>query len=269
MAINYKEICSQVCDTAKQTGAFVRKHMGGIDDELVENKSKHDLVTFVDKQSEAIIVENLKNILPEAGFIAEEGTDTHKGEKYNWIIDPLDGTTNFVHGISPFAVSIALMEDDKIVVGVVYEIGHDECFYACEGDGAYLNGKRISVSYTDNIDDSLIATGFPFMNFERLDAYMEVLNYFVLNTRGIRRMGAAAVDLVYLAAGRFDFFFEYNLKPWDVAAGSYIVQRAGGVVCDFTQGDNYLFGKEIVASNPFLFNHAIEKINPFTEEIND
>jgi myo-inositol-1(or 4)-monophosphatase len=267
--INYKDICLKVCETAKEAGAFIRRHKGGMDEKSVELKSKHDLVTFVDKQSEAMIVEQLKDILPEAGFIAEEGTDTHKGDKYNWIIDPLDGTTNFVHGICPFAVSIALMEDDRIVVGVVYEVGLDECFYAWEGDGAYLNGKRISVSSTDKIDDSLIATGFPMINYSRLEPFMEVLNYFILNTRGVRRLGAAAVDLAYLAAGRFDSFYEYNLKPWDVAAGAFIVQRAGGVVCDFKEGDDYIFGKEIVASNPFLHNTVIDKFKVFNKQAND
>ena len=269
MTINYKDICLKVCETAKEAGAFIRCYKGGMDADSVVVKGEHDLVTFVDKQSEALIVERLKEVLPEAGFIAEEGTDTHRGEKFNWVIDPLDGTTNFVHGICPFAVSIALMEDERIVIGVVYEVNLDECFYAWEGDGSYLNGERISVSGTNNLDDSLVATGFPFHNYSRLTAYMDVLNYFILHTRGVRRLGAAAVDLAYVAAGRFDSFFEYNLKPWDVAAGAFIVQRAGGVVCDFNEGDDYIFGKEIVASNPFVHNEVVNKLNPFTEHTND
>lgn len=261
--VDYKDICQKVCDIAKKAGETIRLHAGKLEAGEITVKGKHDLVTVADKESEQLIVSELKKILPGAGFIAEEGTETNRGGKYNWIIDPLDGTTNFVHGIAPYAVSIALTEGDKTVIGVVYEVVRDECFYACEGDGAYLNGQRINVSETAEINDCLIATGFPFRNYDRLTPFMDVLKYFILNTRGVRRLGAAAVDLAYIAAGRFDFFFEYDLKPWDVAAGAYIVQRAGGVVCDFGENDNYIFGKEIVASNPFIYNSAIKELKPF------
>jgi len=259
--IDYKHICHAVCDIAREAGDFIRQHVGSIQTENIDVKGQHDLVTFVDEGAEKLIVEKLKVLLPESGFIAEEGTDSTKGEKYNWIIDPLDGTTNFIHSLGPFAVSIALQEGNNTVIGVVYEITLDECFSAYKGSCAHLNGRKIETSTTDNYSDSLIATGFPFRDYSKLDEYLKVLTYYIENTRGVRRMGSAATDLVYLAAGRFDVFFEYALKPWDVAAGAYIVQRAGGVISDFNGGDDYIFGEQILATNAYLYNSSLECVS--------
>lgn len=258
--IDYKHICHSVCEIAREAGEYIRQYAGNITSDLVTKKGLHDLVSFVDKGSEQLIIERLKQILPEAGFIAEEGTDNTKGEIYNWIIDPLDGTTNFIHALAPFAVSIALQEGDRTVIGVVYEITLQECFSAYEGDYSRLNGKKIETSTSHTFDDSLIATGFPFRDYTKLDEYMKVLSYFIENTRGIRRLGSAATDLAYLAAGRFDAFFEYALKPWDVAAGAYIVQRAGGVVSDFKGENNYIYGEQIVATNAYLYSQTLEQL---------
>src|SRR5690606_20237381 len=167
------------------------------------------------------------------GCIAEENNEMYRSDLYNWIIDPLDGTTNFIHGIPAFAVSIALQYQKEIVLGVVYEIGKDECFYAWKGSKAYLNNQEIQVSENKKVADTLLATGFPYYDFARKDAYMELFGDLIQNCHGLRRIGAASVDLVYTACGRFDGYFEYNLKPWDIAAGMFIVERAGGKVTDF------------------------------------
>jgi myo-inositol-1(or 4)-monophosphatase len=214
----------------------------------------------VDKTSEQKLVAGLSALLPESGFIAEEGTSTKKGEIYNWIIDPLDGTTNFIHGIPCFSISIALMRKEELVMGMIYEINADECFYAWENSKAYLNEKEISVSKAPTLADSLIATGFPYYDYSRLDNYMEAFRDFIKNTHGLRRLGSAATDLAYVACGRFEGFYEYSLQPWDVAAGAFIVQQAGGKVSDFKGENNFIFGKEIVAGNAACFNEFLQTI---------
>lgn len=251
--IDLELICRETRKIAIQVGAFIKNQQSNINADAIENKGTHDFVTFVDKTAEAKIIEGLKPLVSEAGFIAEEGTETFIGQTYNWIIDPLDGTTNYIHGFSPFAVSIALKKEDKIVLGVVYEISLNECFYSWEGAPAYLNDKAITVSKAKTIEASLVGTGFPYRNFEHLDNYMDLLKHLCLNSQGVRRPGSAATDLAYVACGRFDAFYEYGLQPWDVAAGAFIVQQAGGNVCDFLGEDNYIFGQEIIASNSLNF----------------
>lgn len=261
--MNYQSICLAVCDIAKNAGAFIASERVHFDLKNVETKGLHDLVSYVDKTSEKQIVEALGLLLPEAGFITEEGTSSKQGDRFQWIIDPLDGTTNFVSGIPTYAVSIGLVKNGQPVVGVVYEIGQKECFYAWKDSQAYLNGEIIRVSDTADMQDALLATGFPYSNFSNIDNYLALLKWGMMETRGIRRLGSAATDLAYVACGRFDAFFEYDLKPWDVCAGAFIVQQAGGAVFDFAGGENYLFGKEIVASNAALRHEMQEKIRTF------
>lgn len=260
MPINLEQLCKQVCDLSKKTGDFIRLERHKFNTEKIEVKGKNDFVSYVDKTSEKMIIEGLEKLLPEAGFIAEEGTSTRKGEHYNWIIDPLDGTTNFIHGLPCFAISIALIRDNKLVMGVIYEVNFDECFYAWEGSKAYLNEKEIQVSNINKLSGSLIATGFPYYDYSRLNEYMELFKYFMKHTHGLRRLGSAATDLAYVACGRFEGFYEYCLQPWDVAAGAFIVQQAGGKVTDFNGGDNYLFGREIVAGNTAFFDEFLEAV---------
>jgi len=260
-----EKICEQVVSLTKNVGEFILSEKNNIKAKNIETKGLHDFVTYVDKKSEEQIVKRLSEILPEAGFIAEEGTATEKGEKYNWIIDPLDGTTNFIHGITPFAISIALMEDDKIIMGVVNELGLKECFYAWKGSPAYLNGEKIKVSENKTVDESLIATGFPYYDYKRIKPFMGSLEYFMQNSRGVRRLGSAATDLVYVACGRFEAFYEYSLSPWDVAAGAFIVQQAGGLVCDFKGEDNYIFGREIIASNSTIYNDFLMIVKQYMD----
>lgn len=245
------KITQEVIACAKTVGEFIRTERKTFSYSNVEVKGLNDLVSYVDKTSEKLIVEKLSLIFPGAGFIVEENTKSEVKD-FNWIVDPLDGTTNFIHGIPCYAISIALEYKGDIIIGVVYEVAQNECFWAYKDGGAFLNENKISVSDRKTLSDSLIATGFPIYNFSRLDNYIQTLTYLMKNTHGIRRIGAAAADLCYLACGRVDAFFEYNLNPWDVAAGALIVKEAGGTVCDFKSKQNWLFGKEIVATNTFL-----------------
>jgi len=260
MSVDLKKLCDDVCQLAKQTGSFIRSERQNFSVSRIEVKGKNDFVSYVDKTSEIQLIKGLSELLPDSGFIAEEGTTSKKGEVYNWIIDPLDGTTNFIHGIPCYAISIALMRNNEPVLGVIYEINLDECFYTWEGSKAYLNGIEISVSKTASLDDALLATGFPYYDYSRLGEYMELFNYFLKNTHGLRRLGSAATDLAYVACGRFDGFYEYCLQPWDVAAGAFIVQQAGGKVADFKGENNYIFGREIVAGNSNSFDEFLNVV---------
>lgn len=260
--VTLNTILPHVVKTAKKAGAFIKKERETFTPDKIEIKGLNDLVSYVDKGAEKIIVEDLKELVPEAGFIVEENSIDGRAE-YNWIVDPLDGTTNFIHGVPCYAVSIALEHNGEIILGVVYEVSRNECFTAVRGGkGAYLNNNPIRVSETPTLFKSLIATGFPIYNFERLDNYLTTLKFLMQHTHGVRRIGAASVDMCYLACGRVDAFFEYNLNSWDVAAASLIIEEAGGTVTDFKGGGNFLFGKEICCTNGSLmqeFEEVIQK----------
>lgn len=259
--MNYKNLCFQVQEIARETGSFIREEGKKITISDIEYKGITSLVTYVDKTAEARIVSALKILIPDSGFVAEEGTADSNNEKYTWIIDPLDGTTNFIHGIAPHSVSIGLKENDKLVLGVVYEVKSDEMFYAWKDSAAYLNGQEIKVSSNSRSEHALIGTGFPYYDFDRVDDYIATMKYLMKNTRGLRRLGSAAVDLAYVAAGRFDAFFEHALHAWDVAAGVFIIQQAGGKVTDFNGGDNWLFGGEIIAASNNFFDEFYSIVN--------
>ena len=207
-----------------------------------------------------MIVAALEKLLPEAGFITEEKTISRTGERYNWIIDPLDGTTNFIHGLPVYSVSIALQERDELVLGVVYEINQDECFYAWKDSPAYLNGKIIKVSSAKVINQSLLATGFPYYDFTKQPAYIALFTELMKSCHGLRRLGSAAVDLAYTACGRFDAYYEYNLNAWDVAAGILIVRQAGGDVVNFKGGNEILNTRELLATNGKITGEMLETI---------
>ena len=255
-----KHLIENICSISKEVGIFIKDECAKINVGDIETKSQNSLVTYVDKTAEKKIVDFLSELIPEAGFIAEEGTSDKKGEVYNWVIDPLDGTTNFIHGIPTYCVSIGLLKEKELIAGVVYEPNRDEMFYAWKDGGAFLNGQSISVSSTDKLSDSLLATGFPYYDYKRLEAYMDILKWLMHNSRGVRRIGSAAIDLAYVACGRFEAFYEYSLNPWDVAAGALIVKEAGGSVTDFEGGENYLFGREIIASNKHMEAELLDKI---------
>jgi myo-inositol-1(or 4)-monophosphatase len=246
--MNLKDICDKTADVAIKAGDFIAREAQKFEREQTEIKSLNSLVSYVDKEAEAMIVELLSEIVPEAGFIAEEGTGKESPKGLNWVIDPLDGTTNFIHGVPTYAVSIALIQNEKPLVGIVYEINRKECFTAYHEGGAYLNGKRIYVSKAKSIQESLIATGFPYHDFEKSERYTRLLGAYMKKCRGLRRIGSAAVDLAYVAAGRFEAFYEYNLNSWDVAAGVCLVREAGGIISNFEGGDEAIFSKEILAA---------------------
>jgi myo-inositol-1(or 4)-monophosphatase len=245
----YKEMSLEINDLTKTVGKFILNERKNFNQGSVEKKGPNDFVTYIDKKSEELLVEKLSKILPESGFITEEKTSTKKGAEYNWIIDPLDGTTNYIHGMPCFCISIGLIKNNDLVLGVVHELNLDECFYGWKNGGAYLNGNRIYVSENPTLADSLLATGFPYLNFDRIKPYMEIFDYCMRHTHGLRRLGSAASDLAYVACGRFEGFYEYGLNPWDVAGGALLVKEAGGIVTDFTGKENYLFGEEIIATN--------------------
>ncbi len=263
--MDIKQICNSAIKLTTTVKNYIATERSRFSLDKVKSKGLHDFVSFVDTTAERKLVDGLKVIFPEAGFITEEGTETKTNEDYNWIIDPLDGTTNFIHGLSPFAISIALKHGDEIIMGIVYEVSLDECFYAWKGSKAYLNGKEIQVSDAAFIKDSLVATGFPYYDYSLMKATFKSLEYFMRNSHGVRRLGSAATDLVYVACGRLDAYYEYSLNPWDVAAGAFIVQQAGGKVCDFKLGNNYIFGKEIIATNNNVFDEFAGKINEIYE----
>ena len=243
-------LCQKSCEIVKQVGSFIKQELGKVSAEAIETKSLNSLVSYVDKTAEEQLVDGLGALIPGSTFLTEEETVEQKDGEFQWIIDPLDGTTNFLHQLPFFAISVALRHHEETVIGIVLEVNRDECFYAWKGGGAFLNDQKISVSDSKTLGDSLIATGFPYYDYERIQASLKTLQFFMKNTRGIRRFGSAALDLVYVACGRFDAFYEYSLNAWDVAGGAIIVKEAGGIVSDFNGGDDYLFGKEIIAVNP-------------------
>lgn len=259
--MDYQKLCEKTVELCKEVGEFVRQQRVILKDYGVETKGQNDFVTIVDKASEERIITGLAKFLPESGFIAEEGTNDKRGDVYNWIIDPIDGTTNFIHNAPPFCISVALQENGVTVIGVVYEIHYDECFYSYKGGKVFLNEKEVTVSKREKLADSMLATGFPYSVFDRIDDFLQTLVYFFKHSHGVRRLGSAAADLAYVACGRYEGFYEYNLKPWDVAAGAFLVEQAGGKVTDFSGGDDYLFGKEIIAGNNLMFDEFYQAVN--------
>lgn len=247
--INLVELEKEVVDLSREVSEFIAHEGATFDTSRIEQKeSFNNLVSYVDKESERRIVKALQKILPGSGFLAEEGTSTPGTTGYRWIIDPLDGTTNFTHGLPPFAISIALAQENQVVLGVVHEVSRNESFHAISGQPAYCNDHVIQVSGVNQLSESLLATGFPYYHFNKTEEYLDIIKAFLEKSHGVRRLGSAATDLAYVACGRMEGFFEYNLNPWDVAAGGFIVQQAGGKVTDFRGGNNFLFGGELCAS---------------------
>lgn len=243
------QLCLTVIDIVKPIGLNIKTARLKIAEVIIEKKGVRDFVTEVDTNSERALVSALKKLLPEAGFVTEEKTVEQIDNPYNWIIDPLDGTMNYLHGIPAYSISIGLQYKNEIVLGVVYEIVHDEMFYSWQGAASYCNGNIIQVSECTQIQDALIATGFPYIrNKERTQKIANTLKYFLDNGRDIRRIGTAATDLCYVACGRMDAYYEGFLNLWDIAGGIIIVKNAGGVTCDFSGDDNFNNG-QIVACN--------------------
>jgi myo-inositol-1(or 4)-monophosphatase len=247
--LNLGALCSDTVTLVKEAGIFIRTEAKNFDISKIEYKGRsNDLVSYVDKETEKILVKGLKKILPQAGFIGEEGASEEGQDGLQWVIDPLDGTTNFLHGMPSYSISVALIQNKTVLVGVVYEINLDECFYAWKEGGAFMNGNKISISRVNELKKSLIATGFPYVLRGKTDEYFEIIKHMVNHSHGLRRLGSAAVDLCYVACGRFEAYFEFNLHIWDIAGGILIVQEAGGKITDYSGGDDYLEGKELLAA---------------------
>lgn len=243
-----EDICKAVTSVVFDVGGFIKNWATKHDRDKIEDKSHNSFVTEVDVAAEEMLVEGLSAIYPEAGFITEEKTVVQKDHEMEWIIDPIDGTTNYIYQIPAYSVSVALCQNRRPVLGVVYSVANDELFYTWQDAPAFLNDKELKVNQCPHLEKALLVTGFPYERTEMLDKYMAIFKEFLLRTRGVRRLGSAALDLAYVAAGRFDGFYEHQLNPWDVAAGVLLVQNAGGRVLDFSGGQDYLFGGEIIAS---------------------
>lgn len=243
------------------SGDFIRKNIGNISKDDIDIKQASDFVTHVDKESEQIIINTIKSNFPDHNFLTEESVKEYETGYYRWIIDPLDGTTNFIHSYPVFSVSIALEFQGEIILGIVYDPVRDEMFSAEKGKGAFLNGSPFRVSSIDGMDSSIIATGFPFRNKVMIDDYLKLFKNIFQKVSDIRRAGSAALDLAYLACGRCDGFFELGLSPWDVAAGSILIKEAGGIITDFSGSSDYLSTGNIVAGTPALHSEILNEVN--------
>lgn len=246
---------------ARRAGNLIHRAADNIDHLTVTKKSHADFVSEVDRAAERIIIETLLEAYPGHAILAEE-SGTQGDSEFVWIIDPLDGTTNFLHGIPQYAVSIALQHNGVLTQAVVYDPTKNDLFTATRGRGAFLNDKRIRVSKRKDLTDSLIGTGFPYTRFEHMDAYMAIFQDLMQKTAGLRRPGAASLDLAWTAAGRYDGFFETGLKPWDIAAGCLLITEAGGIVSDLAGNANQLKSGHICAGNPDVHTLLLKTIGP-------
>jgi myo-inositol-1(or 4)-monophosphatase len=265
MKMNLENLTNKVCTLATETGEFLKQEISKLTTTDIQSKGLHDYVTRVDRESERRVVEQLSGLLPGSGFIAEENKELSPGE-FTWVVDPLDGTTNFIHGVPLYCISIGLMHQDETILGVVYEPNLKECFYTWQSAPSYLNKKIIHVSETPAISTALFATGFPYYDYSRLDDYLAIFKHLLQNSHGARRLGSAAADLAYTACGRYDGFYEYGLSPWDVNAGGLLVKNAGGIVTDFRGSDNYIFGKQIIATNSLIYPEFLKLFAGWRQE---
>jgi myo-inositol-1(or 4)-monophosphatase len=249
---------------ARKAGAVIQRGARDLDRLTVTSKGPKDFVSEVDRGAEAAIVETLLEAYPDHGILAEEGTVNSKVKSPDniWIIDPLDGTTNFLHGLPQYCVSIALQHKGIVTQGVVYDPNRNDLFTATRGAGAYLNDRRLRVSRRTRMDESLVATGFPFRDGSMVEAYLDMMRDMIHKTAGIRRAGAAALDLAHVAAGWYEGFWEVGLNPWDMAAGSLLVTEAGGLVTDLLGEDQYLQNGSILAAAPKVLPQMLQTLSP-------
>ena len=265
--MNLEFLTSEVCKIAKEGGHFLAQERKTFRKDRVEEKNAHDYVSYVDKETEKLLVARLSQLLPQAGFITEEDTVAFEKKDYYWVIDPLDGTTNYIQDNAPYCVSIALTSDTEILLGVVYEVCRDECFYAWKGSNSFLNETQIHVSDTDNMGQAFIGLDLPY----NAGDYKSVVNHLMDSLYGkvssVRINGSAAMSMCYVAAGRFDAWAEAYIKPWDFMAGALIVLQAGGAVTSFTGSSLFRKGHDILASNSLLHNDMLELLAPFKDSL--
>ncbi|HSW64647.1 MAG TPA: inositol monophosphatase family protein [Dissulfurispiraceae bacterium] len=262
-----KDFLAVAVSAAERAGELILRHLGTLKRSEIDNKEAADYVTAVDRASEQLIIDTIRSRFPDHRILAEESLHEEDDDGYRWIIDPLDGTTNYIHSIPVFGVSIALQHRGRIIAGVVYDPRKQECFTALRGGGAYLNGSRIAVPENVLLADALIATGFPFKQRELIDPYLQAFRRIFLQVSDLRRAGAAALDLAYVACGRCEGFFEIGLKTWDAAAGSILIREAGGVITDFGGGTDYLYTGNIVAGAPPVHAALLEEVRAVFAEI--
>lgn len=258
--IDLHECALAVCEIAQQAGDYIREERRKFSLERVERKHAHDYVSYVDKGSEQLIVSELRKLLPEAGFITEEGLAGHDTEQMLWVVDPLDGTTNFIHQYAPYAVSIALLKGKEILIGVVYEICADECFFAWKGGGAFVDGLPLHVS-NHQLQDALFCLQLPYNSEAYKPVIKRLIDHLYGNVGSIRMCGSAAMALCYVAAGRLDGYAEKYIGQWDYMAGSLIVKEAGGMVTDYAGSDDFTQGNSVVATNGVIQQEFLEVIN--------
>jgi myo-inositol-1(or 4)-monophosphatase len=252
---------------ARAAGAIINRAALDVESVRVSQKQVNDFVTEIDHAAEAIIIETLLTAYPGHGILAEESGEEHgaKDSDYVWIIDPLDGTTNFIHGLPIYCVSIALAVKGKVEQAVVYDPTRNDLFTATKGRGAYLNNRRIRVAKRTQLKDSLISTGFPYRPDDDINTYLRLMGEMIQRTAGLRRPGAAALDLAYVAAGYTDGFFELGLQPWDVAAGSLLITEAGGLVGNFSGESNFLEQRECMAGNPRIYGQMVSILGKYSK----
>ncbi len=254
---------------ARKAGAIINRASLDIDRVRISRKDRNDFVTEVDEACERVIIETLTQAYPSHGFLGEESgltgaSASSKASEYVWVIDPLDGTTNFIHGMPVYCVSIGLLHKGQVTQAVVYDPSRDELFVASKGKGAFLNDRRIRVSKQDRLEGALVGTGFPFKRQAQIDLYLSMFKEISEKAAGLRRPGAAAIDLAYVAAGRYDAFFEMGLMPWDAAAGSLLITEAGGFVGNFKGESDYLFAENILAGTPKVFAQMVGVLSGYT-----
>lgn len=259
---NMQPILSIAINAARNASKILLRSLGQISPQNVTEKQRNDFVTEVDKQSEKKIIETIQKSYPDHKIIAEESGLIDGDDTFTWIIDPLDGTTNFIHGIPHFCISIALRYKGRIEHGVIYDPIRNELFTASRGEGARLNERRLRVTTNVSLEKSMIGTGFPFRNLENITTYMRAFGSIMPKVCGVRRAGSAALDLAYVASGRFDGFWEMGLSEWDIAAGSLMVKEAGGLVSDTLGEENYLETGNVIAGNPKIFKALLQIIRP-------
>jgi len=253
----------KITDLIRSTGEYIQSQAARVSERDVTSKDLNSFVSYVDREAEKRLVRGLDRIQPGCGYWTEEETVARSGESARWIIDPLDGTTNFLHGLPAYAVSVALEVDRELFFGWVYHVPARDMYFAHKGGGAEMNGRPIQISETKKLQDSLIATGFPYTDFTHQDAYMNLLAHLMPKTRGLRRWGSAAIDLVFTAAGQFQGFYELGLSAWDVAGGALILTEAGGLVTDFSGSAQFIEQRQIIAAPPAIHQQLHAEIELF------
>ena len=264
--MDFNNIVQQAKPVIKKAATYIQQMALKKDTLSVEEKFKNNLVSEVDRNAELILVEGLSKIIKQTGFLTEEQTVEQTKQEWLWVIDPLDGTTNFLRGVPAYAVSVALMQHDAVVVGLIYDCVQNHLYTAIKGKGAFKNETPIRVNQNTVFEQSFMATGFPYYDFSKAQAYLKVFEHIMHHTLGMRRLGSAALDLCHVATGMYDAYFEYSLHPYDVAAGALLVQEAGGTVTDFSGQDGYIFNQQIIAGNQAIHTKVLELIQTHFEE---